>query len=133
MSSQLLTLTLTLQHILSPLRPTFAPELQSIDEYFPTLSSYPALSERSERAARDARVDDNKSIHVNGSKATDATPTSTASTDPITNLYLGEGLGRSRGLRIGTRGSGKRSVKGRKGEGRVDEVGGYWWWEVGWG
>jgi len=45
----------------------------------------------------------------------------------------GEGLGIAKGLKLGVRGEGKRSVKGRKGEGRVDEVAGYWWWEVGWG
>lgn len=93
-------------HILSPLRPTFGPELESIDEHFPLLSSYPALSDR-QKALND---------------------TSLLSPD-----LLGEGLGTSRGLKIGVRGSGKRSRKGKKGEGRVDEVEGYWWWEVGWG
>ncbi len=38
------------------------------------------------------------------------------------------------GLSLGTRGQGKRSVRGKKGEGRADETEGYyWWWEVGWG
>lgn len=83
------------QHILSPLRPTFAPELESIDIHFPTLASYPGLASRGQ--------DD------------------------------GEGLGAAKKLKLGVRGEGKRSVRGRKGEGRVDETLGYWWWEVGWG
>jgi hypothetical protein len=45
----------------------------------------------------------------------------------------GHGLGLARGLRLGVRGEGKKSVKGRKGEGRVDEGDGDWWWEVRWG
>ncbi|WWC88301.1 uncharacterized protein L201_003209 [Kwoniella dendrophila CBS 6074] len=93
-------------HILSPLRPTFAPELESIDIHFPPLSTYKPLSERQKAASRTSQVD----------------------------LDLkGEGLGIKRGLKLGTRGQGKKGVKGRKGEGRVDEEGGYWWWEVGWG
>lgn len=83
------------QHILSPLRPTFAPELESIDTHFPTLSSYTPIHDRSDKD--------------------------------------GEGLGISRKLKLGVRGEGKRSVQGRRGEGRIDETLGYWWWEVGWG
>ena len=98
--------SLRAQHILSPLRPTFGPELESIDEHFPLLSSYAALADRQEAL------------------------TNTSLTSPELS---GEGLGASKGLRIGVRGSGKRSRKGKKGEGRVDEVEGYWWWEVGWG
>ncbi|EIW67620.1 hypothetical protein TREMEDRAFT_13984, partial [Tremella mesenterica DSM 1558] len=87
-------------HLLSPLRPTFGPELQSIDDTFPLLSSYPPLSLR----------------------------------QPSTNDQRdGEGLGSTQGLRLGVRGDGKKSKKGRKGEGRVDEGDGYWWWEIGWG
>ncbi|ORX37065.1 hypothetical protein BD324DRAFT_424024 [Kockovaella imperatae] len=82
-------------HILSPLRPTFTPEIESIDVHFPTHRSY-----------RDSS--DQKDV-----------PPSL-------------GLGRSRGLRLGTRGSGKRSVRGKRGEGRTDEVLGYWWWDIGW-
>lgn len=73
------------QHILSPIRPTFTPELESIDANFP----------------------------------------------PHPHSAPAEGLGLPDGLRLGTKG-GKRSMKGRKGEGRVDEGAGYWWWEVGW-
>lgn len=96
------------QHILSPLRPTFAPELESIDQHFPPLSTYAPLSERSATAS---------------------------SSDPsaVAPELRGEGLGISKGLKLGTRGEGKRGVKGRKGEGRIDEAQGYWWWEVGWG
>ncbi|OWZ66812.1 hypothetical protein AYX15_01987 [Cryptococcus neoformans] len=95
-------------HILSPLRPTFAPELESIDQHFPPLSTYNPLSERSAAAL---------------------------SPDPsaVAPELRGEGLGISKGLKLGTRGEGKRGVKGRKGEGRIDEAQGYWWWEVGWG
>jgi len=95
-----------MQHILSPLRPTFAPELESIDTHFPLLSSYPPLPLRQ-------NVLDEK-----GS---------------IPEELVGEGLGRDRGLKLGTRGDGKRSVRGKKGEGRADETDGYWWWEIGWG
>ncbi|WVQ96602.1 hypothetical protein IAU59_003707 [Kwoniella sp. CBS 9459] len=96
-------------HILSPLRPTFQPELESIDTYFPPLSTYSPLSQR-KAAAQAGR------------------------TPPTFESGLGgEGLGIPRGLKIGTRGEGKRGVKGRRGEGRVDEAQGYWWWEVGWG
>lgn len=96
------------QHILSPLRPTFAPELESIDQHFPPLSTYAPLFERSATAS---------------------------SLDPsaVAPELRGEGLGISKGLKLGTRGEGKRGVKGRKGEGRIDEAQGYWWWEVGWG
>ena len=97
------------QHLLSPIRPTFTPELESIDVNFPTLTSYRPLTERQSAAAH-----------------------SNAPSD-IDEDLRGEGLGLSRGLKLGVRGEGKRSVKGRKGEGRVDEVAGYWWWEVGWG
>jgi hypothetical protein len=86
------------------LRPTFAPELQSIDTHFPTLSSYPPLSTRQAAAGG----------------------------GDIAPEMRGEGLGLPKGLKLGTRGEGKRSVRGRKGEGRVDETQGYWWWEVGW-
>ncbi|WVR06660.1 hypothetical protein IAU60_003692 [Kwoniella sp. DSM 27419] len=92
-------------HILSPLRPTFAPELESIDTYFPPLSSYVPLSERQD-AAR---------------------------TGSAPRELAGEGLGIARGLKLGARGQGKRQVKGKRGEGRTDENQGYWWWEVGWG
>ncbi|WRT66729.1 uncharacterized protein IL334_003692 [Kwoniella shivajii] len=95
-------------HILSPLRPTFAPELASIDQYFPPISTYTPLSQR-EQAAR------------------------SPSPSEIGSDLRGEGLGLGRGLKLGSRGEGKRGVKGKKGEGRVDENGGYWWWEVGWG
>lgn len=95
-----------MQHILSPLRPTFTPELDSIDANFPLLSSYAPYGLREEAAARASNTPDE---------------------------LKGEGIGRSRGLKIGTRGEGKRGMKGRKGEGRVDEVKGYWWWQVGWG
>lgn len=95
------------QHILSPLRPTFTPELDSIDANFPLLSSYAPLGERQEAAAE------------------------TSKHTPVD--LEGDGIGRARGLKIGTRGEGKRGMKGRKGEGRVDEVKGYWWWQVGWG
>lgn len=106
--SVVLTLTIR-QHILSPLRPTFAPELESIDQHFPPLSTYTPLSDRSAAAA--------------------------LSPDPsaVAPELRGEGLGISKGLKLGTRGEGKRGVKGRKGEGRIDEAQGYWWWEVGWG
>ncbi|OCF37330.1 hypothetical protein I316_01239 [Kwoniella heveanensis BCC8398] len=99
-------------HILSPLRPTFQPELESIDTHFPPLSTYPPLSQRKEAAQSQAAT---------GAAAT------------LDSGLKGEGLGISRGLKIGTRGEGKRGVKGRRGEGRVDEAQGYWWWEVGWG
>jgi predicted nicotinamide N-methyase len=79
------------QHILSPIRPTFTPELESIDTHFPPHASTPSSRKEGE----------------------------------------GEGLGKERGLIIGTRG-GKRSMIGRRGEGRIDENKGYWWWEVGW-
>ncbi|GMK59151.1 hypothetical protein CspeluHIS016_0701660 [Cutaneotrichosporon spelunceum] len=97
-------------HLISPIRPTFTPELESIDVAFPPLQSYPPLAER--RAAAKA--------------ATDPLRTS------VPESLRGEGLGLSQGLRLGVRG-GKRAVQGRKGEGRTDEAGGYWWWEVGWG
>ncbi|KAL7423579.1 hypothetical protein Q5752_001159 [Cryptotrichosporon argae] len=97
-------------HILSPLRPTFAPELESIDTYFPTLASYAPLADRQAFAQ--------------------AFPSAAG---PDAEHLRGEGFGRARGLKLGVRGQGKRSVQGRKGEGRVDEVVGYWWWEVGWG
>lgn len=84
------------KHILSPIRPTFTPELESIDANFPPATTYTPLEKRQNEGTR------------------------------------GEGLGAPRSLKLGTRGEGKRSVKGRKGEGRVDEVAGYWWWEVGW-
>ncbi|WWC62977.1 uncharacterized protein I303_105575 [Kwoniella dejecticola CBS 10117] len=100
-------------HILSPLRPTFAPELESIDTHFPPLSTYPPLSTREEAAAAKSGMQ-----HAQEDKGSES---------------RGEGLGLERGLKIGTRGEGKRGVKGRKGEGRVDEGSGYWWWEVGWG
>ena len=94
------------QHILSPLRPTFPPELESIDRHFPPLSSYPPLSLRRRLRSEPGRV---------------------------LEEFLGEGRGRATAMKLGLRSEGKRSVKGRKGEGRMDEVGGYWWWEVGWG
>jgi hypothetical protein len=94
---------------LSPIRPTFTPELESIDRTFPTISSYSSLN------ARTAAASSGKRVHE------------------IDDELRGEGLGIARGLKLGVRGEGKRSVKGRKGEGRVDEVAGYWWWEVGWG
>ncbi|WVQ84233.1 hypothetical protein IAT38_006384 [Cryptococcus sp. DSM 104549] len=97
-------------HILSPLRPTFAPELESIDLNFPLLSSYPPLAKRQAAAA-----------------AAGASPST------IPAELRGEGLGAARGLKLGARGEGKRGERGRKGEGRIDEHGGYWWWEVGWG
>ncbi|WVW85097.1 hypothetical protein I302_107134 [Kwoniella bestiolae CBS 10118] len=97
-------------HILSPLRPTFAPELESIDTHFPPLSTYAPLSKRREAAA-----------------------TSSDGYEEVDPDLRGEGLGLKRGLKLGVRGEGKRGVKGKKGEGRVDEEGGYWWWEVGWG
>nr|XP_019003924.1 uncharacterized protein I203_03079 [Kwoniella mangroviensis CBS 8507]OCF67385.1 hypothetical protein I203_03079 [Kwoniella mangroviensis CBS 8507] len=96
-------------HILSPLRPTFAPELASIDTHFPPLSTYSPLLQRQQAAAV---ADDHSQIDIE---------------------LRGEGLGLKRGLKLGVRGEGKKGVKGRKGEGRVDEEGGYWWWEVGWG
>ncbi|WVQ65469.1 uncharacterized protein L199_003645 [Kwoniella botswanensis] len=96
-------------HILSPLRPTFAPELASIDTHFPPLSTYSPLLQRQQAAAV---ADDHSQINIE---------------------LRGEGLGLKRGLKLGVRGEGKKGVKGRKGEGRVDEEGGYWWWEVGWG
>ncbi|KAK8864152.1 hypothetical protein IAR55_001398 [Kwoniella newhampshirensis] len=92
-------------HILSPLRPTFAPELESIDTHFPSLSTYTPLSERRKAATSSVAPPD----------------------------LRGEGLGLAKGLKLGARGEGKRGVRGRKGEGRVDEAQGYWWWEVGWG
>ncbi|EJT51873.1 hypothetical protein A1Q1_06870 [Trichosporon asahii var. asahii CBS 2479] len=92
-------------HILSPIRPTFTPELESIDVAFPTIESYTPLAER-RAAAEQGEVTDKE--------------------------MRGEGLGLKQGLKLGVRG-GKRSVRGRKGEGRTDEVAGYWWWEVGWG
>ncbi|WWD18822.1 hypothetical protein CI109_103277 [Kwoniella shandongensis] len=95
-------------HILSPLRPTFAPELESIDTHFPPLSTYTPLAERQSAAK-------------------------SSSSSPIPPELRGEGLGIARGLKLGARGEGKRGVRGRKGEGRVDEAQGYWWWEVGWG
>lgn len=97
-------------HLLSPIRPTFTPELESIDTHFPTLSSYPPLAERA-AAAKAAGGDVAK----------------------VDERLKGEGLGAAYGLRLGVRGEGKKSVRGRKGEGRTDEVAGYWWWEVGWG
>ncbi|CAK9782860.1 hypothetical protein CC85DRAFT_289358 [Cutaneotrichosporon oleaginosum] len=99
-------------HLLSPIRPTFTPELESIDVAFPPLQSYPPLAER--RAAAKAAL------------PSDALCTS------VPEGMRGEGLGAKHGLRLGVRG-GKRAVQGRKGEGRTDEAGGYWWWEVGWG
>ena len=54
-------------------------------------------------------------------------------TRAIPEELLGEGLGRDMGLKLGVREKGKRAVKGRKGEGRADEIEGYWWWEIGWG
>ncbi|KAL1408706.1 hypothetical protein Q8F55_005519 [Vanrija albida] len=97
-------------HLLSPIRPTFTPELESIDEHFPTLASYPPLAERA-AAAKAAGGD----------------------VCAVDERLRGEGLGAAHGLRLGVRGEGKKSVRGRKGEGRTDEVAGYWWWEVGWG
>lgn len=97
------------KHILSPLRPTFTPELDSIDANFPLLSSYPPLPLRQD--AFQGRDEARK----------------------LPEELQGEGIGRSQGLKIGTKGEGKRSMKGRKGEGRVDEVMGYWWWHAGWG
>lgn len=93
-------------HILSPIRPTFTPELESIDAAFPPIHSYAPLADRRAAAAADAP-------------------------EPGPDMR-GEGLGLAHGLKLGVRG-GKRSVRGRKGEGRTDEVAGYWWWEVGWG
>lgn len=89
------------------MRPTFTPELDSIDANFPLLSSYAPLAMRASETG--------------------------APTNARPHELQGEGIGRSNGLRIGTRGDGKRGMKGRKGEGRVDEVKGYWWWHVGWG
>ncbi|WVO18596.1 hypothetical protein L204_106315 [Cryptococcus depauperatus] len=94
-------------HILSPLRPTFQPELESIDKHFPPLSSFIPLAERMS-AANDASYQ-------------------------IPSNHQGEGLGLEKGLKLGVRGEGKRGIRGRRGEGRIDEAQGYWWWEVGWG
>ncbi|TYJ53389.1 hypothetical protein B9479_005989 [Cryptococcus floricola] len=93
-------------HILSPLRPTFQPEIESIVQFFPPHSTYTPLAERQAAAS--------------------------SASSSIPPELRGEGLGTARGLKLGTRGDGKRAVKGRKGEGRTDEALGYWWWEVGW-
>ncbi|WWC71121.1 uncharacterized protein I206_105074 [Kwoniella pini CBS 10737] len=102
-------------HILSPLRPTFAPELESIDKNFPNLSTYLPLKQRQDN------------LNNNLSKLPESEK------EEKDEELKGEGLGLNKGFKIGVKGNGKKSVKGRKGEGRVDEVGGYWWWEVGWG
>jgi predicted nicotinamide N-methyase len=97
-------------HLLSPIRPTFTPELESIDVAFPTIASYAPLAER--QAAAAAASGDHTAVPAE---------------------LRGEGLGAATGHRIGVRGTGKRSVKHRRGEGRSDEGAGYWWWEVTWG
>lgn len=97
-------------HLLSPIRPTFTPELESIDVAFPPIESYTPIEER-RKAAEKAEKD--------GTKVED-------------KEMKGEGLGLKHGLKLGVRG-GKRPVRARKGVGRTDEVGGYWWWEIGWG
>lgn len=103
------------QHLLSPIRPTFTPELESIDAAFPPLASYTPLADRAAAAGIAFAADP-----VRGASA-------------VPDNLRGEGLGAAAGLRLGVRGVGKKSVKGRRGEGRQDEWAGYWWWEVAWG